>query len=726
MADERVALAWQNHCDGRHAEAERLFREILRNDPHDPGSLRLLGETCLFQGKYDEGVDAYRRAQRFIQLSAEDLNNLGVALVALGKASEAEAAYREAISQRPSYSRALYNLGIAQVKQVKLDEAAVSYRRALEVNPDEARAYDGLADALTKAGRTDELFEFLRNSVRSHAHRPEVHHAMGLGHAARREWVDAVRCHRQALELRPAYAEASCDLGHALLELDQLNDAAASFQRAIELKPGLAEARNNLGNARSRQGRHEEALICYEEALSLKPEYTDCRSNRATTLLRLGDYERGWVEYEWRWCGSDFARKMPRPLWDGSRLEGRTILLISEQGLGDTLQFVRYAALLKEQGATVIVTCQKPLLRLLESCPGIDHLAAEGDVPVDFDVFAPLMSLPRLLGTTLETVPTPIPYLQARPELVDSWRRELRPLGQFLVGVAWQGSPSYAHDRLRSFHLSQLEPLSRLPGVTLISLQKGLGTEHIRDLSGRFPIVDLSDRLDRDSGPFLDTAAIVKNLDLVISCDSALVHLAGALGVRVWVAHTFVSDWRWLVKREDSPWYPTVCLFRQTRLGDWEGVFSRMAEALSQELQPRPMIASVPIDVAPGELLDKITILEIKRERINDPAKLRNVLRELSVLSESRESTIPLSDELNPMIHELKAVNEAIWEAEDQIRDCERRQDFSQSFIEVARSVYRHNDRRAAIKRAINEHLGSVIVEEKGYRAYEPQQFDAA
>jgi tetratricopeptide (TPR) repeat protein len=726
MADERVALAWQNHCEGRHAEAERLFREVLGDDPHDPGSLRLLGETCLFQGKYDEGLDAYRRAQRFIQLSAEDLNNLGVALVALGKAAEAEEAYREAISQRPSYSRALYNLGIAQVKQLKLDAAAVSYRRALEVNPDEARAYDGLADTLTKAGRTDELFEFLRNAVRSQAHRPEVHHAMGLGHSARREWLDAVRWHRQALELRPDYAEAFCDLGHALLELDQLEDAAASFQRAIELKPGLAEARNNLGNARSRQGRHEEALICYEESLSLKPEYLDCRSNRATTLLRLGDYERGWVEYEWRWCGSDFARKMPRPLWDGSPLKGRTILLISEQGLGDTLQFVRYAALLKEQGATVIVTCQKALLPLLESCPGIDHLAAEGEVPTDFDVFAPLMSLPRLMGTTLETVPTPIPYLQARPELVDSWRGDLHPLGRFLVGVAWQGSPSYAHDRLRSFHLSQLEPLSRLPGVTLISLQKGLGTEHLQELSGRFPIVDLSDRIDRNTGPFLDTAAIVKNLDLVISCDSALVHLAGALGARVWVAHTFVSDWRWLVEREDSPWYPTVRLFRQTRLGDWEGVFSRMTEALLQELGSKPTIASVPIDVAPGELLDKITILEIKRERINDPGKLQNILRELSALTASRDGSIPGSPELDYLVRELKSVNESIWEAEEDVRDCERRQDFGRSFIAAARSVYRHNDRRAAIKRRINELLGSVIVEEKGYRAYEPQQYDAA
>ena len=325
----------------------------------------------------------------------------------------------------------------------------------------------------------------------------------------------------------------------------------------FELNPGQAEFWKNLGNALARQGKPEEAIRCYEQALSLNSDYSVCRADLATTLLQLGDYERGWVEFEWRWRDSDFARQIPRPLWDGSPLEGRTILLIAEQGLGDTLQFIRYAPLVKERGGTVIVAAQKALLPLLESCPGVDHLVAQDGVQTDFDVFAPLMSLPRILGTTLQTVPAPVPYLHARPELVEQWQRELRPLGRFLIAVAWQGSPKYAHDRLRSFRLAQLEPLARLPGVTLISLQKGPGAEQIREVSHRFPIVDLTDRIDRDTGPFLDTAAIVQSVDLVIGCDSSLVHLAGALGVPVWVAHTSVCDWRWMLGRDDSPWYPS-------------------------------------------------------------------------------------------------------------------------------------------------------------------------
>ena len=265
-----------------------------------------------------------------------------------------------------------------------------------------------------------------------------------------------------------------------------------------------------------------------------------------------------------------------------------------------------------------------------------------------------------------------------------------------------------------------------MSGATLISLQTGPGNEQIRDMAGRFPIIDLSDRIDRETGPFLDTAAIMKSLDLVIGCDSSIVHLAGALGVPVWVAHAFVSDARWMLGRDDSPWYPTARLFRQTSQGDWQGVFSRMAEALSDLLMTRPTIARVPIEVAPAELLDKITILEIKRERITDPAKLENVCRELDELVEARRRAIPPSQQLEALIGDLKAVNLAIWQVEDELRACETRQDFSRRFIDLARSVYRNNDRRAAIKRLINERLGSAILEEKGYTAYDEMRHNAA
>jgi tetratricopeptide (TPR) repeat protein len=726
MPDERVAIAWQHFYEREYAEAEQTCRDILCDDPEDFGSWRLLGETCLIQDKHESAVNAYRQAARKSGLSPEDLNNLGVALVTLGKPAEAEASYREALSLRPGYARALCNLGVALALQRKFDEAARCYRLALQANPDESRAYHGLASSLIKAERTQELFAFLNEAMRDGGSRAEAHHALGLGRAALGEWDEAVRSHRRALELRPDFAEASCDLGIVLGEMGRLDEAVACYRRALELNPNVPEFLKNLGNALNRQARPEEARSCYEQALERNPSYAECRASLALTLLQLGDYQRGWVEFESRPETAEIAQQIARPHWNGGPLDGRTILLVAEQGLGDTLQFIRFAPLVKERGGTVTVVCQKPLLPLLETCPGIDRLVAQGGVLPDFEVYAPLMSLPRILGTTLENLPASVPYLHARPELVESWRRELRPLGRFLVGVAWQGSPGYALDRDRSFPLAQLEPLALLPGVALISLQKGPGSEQIHEASERFPIVDLSDRIDRETGPFLDTAAIMKSLDLVIGCDSAIVHLAGALGAPVWVAHTFARDWRWMLGREDSPWYPTARLFSQTRPGDWEGVFSQMAEALSEQLAAQPIIAQVPIDVAPAELLDKITILEIKSERITDPTKLGNVRREIAVLAEARGRAIPRSRELDELTLELKAVNAAIWEVEDELRDCEMRQEFGPRFVELARSVYKNNDRRAALKRRINESLGSAIIEEKGYTAYDAPRHHAA
>jgi len=279
---------------------------------------------------------------------------------------------------------------------------------------------------------------------------------------------------------------------------------------------------------------------------------------------------------------------------------------------------------------------------------------------------------------------------------------------------------------MRSFRLAELEPLAQVPGVTLISLQKGRGAEQVGELEGRFPVVEFADRIDRDTGPFLDTAAIVKNLDLVVSCDTAVAHLAGALGVPAWIPLSFCSDWRWLKDRRESPWYPSTRLFHQCRPSDWASAFHSMKVELEEILSGLPRIASVPIDIAPGELLDRISILEIKRVRIADPAKLRNVRSELDQLSSTRDRWLPRSPAMERLVDDLLSVNEAIWEVEDELRECERRRDFGARFIELARSVYRNNDRRAAIKRTINEQLGSSIIEEKGYRAYDRARPSAA
>jgi len=255
--------------------------------------------------------------------------------------------------------------------------------------------------------------------------------------------------------------------------------------------------------------------------------------------------------------------------------------------------------------------------------------------------------------------------------------------------------------------------------VTLVSLQKGPGTEQLRDVADRIAVTDLGSRLDEAAGPFMDTAAVMRNLDLVITTDTAAAHLAGALGVPVWVALPFAPDWRWLADRADSPWYPTMRLFRQERPGDWQGVFARLAEALRERVAQAPRAQPVTVEIAPGELIDKITILEIKSARLAEADKLANVRRELAALVAVRERAVPPSDELARLTAELKAANEALWDIEDEIRRCEGGQDFGPRFIELARSVYRTNDRRAGLKRRINQLLGARFLEEKSYAKYE-------
>ncbi len=292
----------------------------------------------------------------------------------------------------------------------------------------------------------------------------------------------------------------------------------------------------------------------------------------------------GWPAYEARWrCKQTTpVPAFTQPRWDGTPLDGRTILLYGEQGMGDTIQFIRYVPRVKEGGGRVLVQCQNALLHLLSRTPGIDGLVGWGAAPPAFDVWMPLMSLPALFGTTVETIPAELPYVSIEPALIAHWRRQLAALPGFRVGIVWQGSPRHPWDRHRSAPLTAFAPLAEVPGVCLVSLQKGPGSNQLTDRPGGFPVVSLGDLQDT-AGPFTDTAAIIANLDLVVTIDSAVAHLAGALGAPVWLALQRSSDWRWPLDRSDSPWYPTARLFRQTTLGDWAPVFRAMADALPAE-----------------------------------------------------------------------------------------------------------------------------------------------
>jgi hypothetical protein len=377
------------------------------------------------------------------------------------------------------------------------------------------------------------------------------------------------------VRLRPDYAEAHNNLGVALMELGELQAAMTADKEATRLDPSYAEAHNSLGVALSGLCRLDEAIAGYSEAIRLRPNYADAYLNRAFAWLLKGDFEQGWPEYEWRWRTPDFILpNFHQPQWDGGPLAGRTILLHAEQGLGDTLQFIRYVPLVRKRGGKVIVQCPRMLRRIVaKSITGIEALTVPGETPPPFQVHCPLLSLPRLLGTTLATIPADVPYLKTEPELVKRWRRELAPVEGFKVGIVWQGSPQHKRDRFRSVPLTQFAPLAAVEGVRLVSLQKGPGSEQIAMLPEGFVAFDAGGKID----DWAETAAVAKNLDLVVTIDTALAHLAGALGVPVWVALPYAPDWRWLLGREDSPWYPTMRLFRQTEPRAWGPVFERMA-----------------------------------------------------------------------------------------------------------------------------------------------------
>lgn len=570
---------------GDHQRAATLCRQILLTDPNQPDVLSLFGFTCLAQGRPDATVEYCERALRASPNHVDAQNALGIALAMLKRWNEAETSFRQLVRLRPDLADGHNNLGITLKEQGKLQDAEASYRNALRLSPNSAEGHNNLGNALKDQGNPVEAEACFRHALRIKPNYAEAYHNLGLALKERGRLTDAELAYRQALQLRPAYADAQNNLGNVLNGLGRLAESEACYHQALRANPSFADAHNNLGVMLTDQGRFEEAAAHYLQALSLQPNYPGAHYNFAMHLLLRGDYERGWNEYEWRWQ----VRKLPphgrsftQPLWDGGRLDGRTILLHTEQGMGDAIQFVRYATVAKALGGTVIVECQKALVPLFGRCAGVDHVVPEESSLPHFDVQAPVMTLPRVLGTTLESVPAPIPYLKADPGRVAYWRQELAKLPGFKVGIIWRGSANYRSDHIRSIPLSQFEPLAKLEGVHLFSLQKGPGRDELPDFAAKHAITDWDDRLDGAAGPFLDTAAIMMGLDLVISADTAPGHLAGALGVPVWIALPVIPDWRWHLDRDNSPWYPTVRLFRQTQAGNWQNLFGRMAGALVQ------------------------------------------------------------------------------------------------------------------------------------------------
>jgi tetratricopeptide (TPR) repeat protein len=545
--EDALAMAAQYRERGALQPAELLCRQVLQVEPQHPDALYHLGMIAYQMGKAKVAAEYLGRAATLRPEDPAFHCHLGMAYRAQGRFADAIACSEKALQLRPDYAEAHNNLGNAYKGQGRLHDAIACYEQAVRFQPDFPGTHNNLGVAYQAAGRYDE----------------------------------AVRCCQEALRLQPGFVVAYINLGAALDALGKPEEALASYRQAIFLQPNFAEAYYNLAAALQAMGRPEEALACFDKALLLQPNYAPAHLARASGRLLLGDFKQGWPEYEWRRRIPQFAvppLSTPQPEWDGSPLAGRRLLVRAEQGIGDTIQFVRFAPALHKLGGQVIVEAQSHLVSLLRTCPGIDRLVARGDPLPDFDVYTWLLSLPGLLGTHLSNIPGDVPYLWADPEREASWRKELSAFSGFKVGILWQGNPGHRMDHLRSIPLPDFAPLAQLEGVRLYSLQKQYGTEQLAALGDRFPVTDLGVRFDAAS--FADAAAAIKCLDLVVTVDTALAHLAGALGAPVWVLLPISPDWRWLLQRTDSPWYPSMRLFRQKQPRQWGPVFAAVARGI--------------------------------------------------------------------------------------------------------------------------------------------------
>ena len=605
----RFSHAVAQHRAGNYTQAEAICRETIAGDPHHSDALHLLGLIASDAGRHDAAAALVAAAIQIAGPLPAYCSSLGVILSRQGKIEQAIACYRQALKGTPGDGKTRFRLGQALLSLSRLEEAAVEFRASARFAPDSAETHFELGNTLHAIGRYEEAAQSYRRAIARKPDHAEASHNLGVTRTMQQRPAEAAAAYEYAIRVRPDYPEPhnnlatllhgfrqeeravyhykkalqlaprSIDIRYnlALLtqERERLEEAAESYAALLELKPDHTEARNNLGNTLLALGRPAEAISSYRRTLLDDPGSIHANWNLGVARLLLGQFEEGWKGHEWRLRQPGAAaREFPQPLWDGSALGGRRILLHAEQGLGDTLQFVRYAPLVRERGGFVILECQKALLRLLAGARGVDQLIGKGDSLPDFDCHAPLLSLPGILRTRLETIPGGAPYLYTGAAEIERWRKiiasRVGPKSCLKVGLTWAGNPLHSNDRNRSLGPQAFSALAGVGKAVYFGLQKdGAGSAGVETI----------DLLEPSTG-FSDTAAILINLDLVISVDTAVAHLAGALGRPVWTLLPFAPDWRWMTGRADSPWYPTMKLFRQARRKDWAETLERVRREL--------------------------------------------------------------------------------------------------------------------------------------------------
>ncbi len=624
----------QAHCNRGNAllalnrlqEAIASYDRAIALNPRFAEAYSNRGNALRALGRLEEAVLDYGRATDLAPGFAQAFCNRGCTLRDLKRPQEALWSCDRAIAVKPDLAEAHFNRGNVLQDLGRSDEALQSFERSIEIRPDYTEAWNNRGYVLKELGRPGDAVASLDRAILLNPRFAEAHSNRGNALRDLGRYEDAIGSCDRAIESKPDFATAYHNKAKALQELGREAEALSNYERALLLEPNFASAHNGRGNALEGLRRLEEALASYDEAIGCKPDFADAWSNRGNVLkdmrqiekalrshdcaielrpdfveaywnksicsLLAGDFESGWPLYEWRKRKPDplGVSPYPRPVWSGDTpLDGKTMYVHAEQGFGDTIQFCRFALLVRERGAKVILAVQDPLVRLLGNLgPDITTIALSS-APPEFDYQAALMSLPPAFRTG-GTCPVAVPYCRPESRNIGKWHDRIGKHG-FRAGICWQGNRQVKIDAGRSFPLCYFEKLAAMPDVRLISLQKNDGVEQLFDLPGDMVVETLGNDFDAGPDAFVDTAAVMMSLDLVVTADTAIAHLAGALGRPVWLVLQHVPDWRWLLDRADSPWYPTMRLFRQKQRGDWAGVFAEIASELRGLVQSSSAVA---------------------------------------------------------------------------------------------------------------------------------------
>ena len=580
----------------RSRKPRRAVRSPPPRRPNSTVAERLLAEAAASHrdGDLEAAVEKYTRATRLMPHYAQLHHNLGLALLALGRLVEAAGRFRHALTLKPDFVQSHQSLGEALAGLGEWSAALQAYGEALALEPGSTSTLISQGVAFREMGRPDDALATFRHAVALDPTSVALHNQIGLTLYDQGDGVGAVHWFAQASELDPTDDSAATALGRALLSLDRPVEAEVPLRRATVLLPESPEAFFSLGVSLKKQGRWHEAVTPFSRTLQLDPDHHEARRWRAGARLVTGDFEGGFEDFLRVLRNVDgLTRPLPGPTWDGSSLSGKTLLLYAEQGFGDAVLFARFLPQTKELGGTVLLEVPQTLARLFEGAEGVDRLLVTGEELPHFDTHAPLTHVAALLGVTVDTIPATVAYLSAGADVVACRTLPARAVpSELRVGIVWAGSPTHANDGNRSMALDDLAPLLTMPGLRVFSLQVGPGRDQLATHPAASRVLDLGGKF----ADFADTARAIADLDLVISVDTAVAHLTGAMGKPLALLLPFLPEWYWLLEREDSPWYPTARLFRQTTAKDWTGVIDRLVRTLACVVERRQARDSHPFE----------------------------------------------------------------------------------------------------------------------------------